>query len=83
MMVSLKFRVKQVLRANFYPNVANVGRLQIPGVKGEVVDLCFEPLTTQNLTSSGVPDVLGRSSKSEAQRVNNMAKTIPSLKFTI
>ena len=55
MMVSLKFRVKQVLRANFYSNVANVGGLQIPGVKGEVVVLYFEPLTTQNLTSSGVP----------------------------
>jgi hypothetical protein len=41
------------------------------GVKGEVVVLYFESLTTQNLKSSGVPDVLGRSSKSEAQRVNN------------
>ncbi len=56
------------------PNVANVGGLQNPGVKGEVVVLYFEPLTTQNLKSSGVPDVLGRSSKSEAQRANNRAK---------
>ena len=55
------------------PNVANVGGFQIRGVKGEVVVLYFESLTTQNLKSSGVPDVLGRSSKSEAQRVNNRA----------
>jgi hypothetical protein len=39
-----------------YPNVANVGWLQIQGVKGEVVVLYFEPLTTQNLKSSGVPE---------------------------
>ena len=44
-----------------FPNVANVGGLQIPGVKGEVVVFYFEPLTTQNLKSSGVPDLLGRS----------------------
>jgi hypothetical protein len=56
-----------------FPNVANVGGLQIQGVKGEAVVLYFESLTTQNLKSSGVPDVLGRSSKSEAQRVNNRA----------
>jgi len=59
---------------SFNPNVANVGGLQSQGVEGEVVVLYFEPLTTQNLKSSGVPDVLGRSSKSEAQRVNNTAK---------
>ena len=57
-----------------YPNVANAGELQSPGVKGEVVEFYFEPLTTQNLKFSGVPDVLGRSSKSEAQRVSNTAK---------
>jgi hypothetical protein len=67
----------------FYPNVANVGELQSQDVKGEVVVLYFESLTTQNLKLSGVPDVLGRSSKSEAQRVNNMAKSIPSFEFTI
>jgi hypothetical protein len=39
-----------------YPNVANVGGLQIQGVKGEVVVLYFEPLTTQKLKSSGVPE---------------------------
>ena len=38
------------------PNVANVGGLQIQGVKGEVVVLYFEPLTTQNLKFSGVPE---------------------------
>jgi hypothetical protein len=59
---------------SLYPNVANAGGIQSPGVKGEVVVFYFEPLTTQNLKSSGVPDVLGRSSKSEAQRVNNTAK---------
>jgi hypothetical protein len=39
-----------------YPNVANAGGLQSPGVKGEVVVFYFEPLTTQNLKSSGVPE---------------------------
>ena len=38
------------------PNVANAGGLQSPGVKGEVVVFYFEPLTTQNLKSSGVPE---------------------------
>ena len=38
------------------PNVANVGGLQSQGVKGEVVVIYFEPLTTQNLKSSGVPE---------------------------
>ncbi len=37
------------------PNVANAGGLQSQGVKGEVVVFYFEPLTTQNLKSSGVP----------------------------
>jgi hypothetical protein len=54
---------------NIYPNDANAGGLQNPGVV-----FYFEPLTTQKLKFSGVPDVLGRSSRSEAQRVNNMAK---------
>ena len=40
----------------FYPNVANVGGFQIQGVKGEVVVLYFESLTTQKLKSSGVPE---------------------------
>jgi len=39
-----------------YPNVANAGGLQSQGVKGEVVVFYFEPLTTQNLKSSGVPE---------------------------
>jgi hypothetical protein len=38
------------------PNVANVGGLQIQGVKGDVVVLYFESLTTQKLKSSGVPE---------------------------
>jgi hypothetical protein len=66
-----------------YPNVAKAGGLQSQGVKGEVVVVYLESLTTQDLKSSGFPDLLGRSSKSEAQRVNNMAKLIPSLEFTI
>jgi hypothetical protein len=58
----------------YKPNVANAGGLQSQGVKGDVVVLYFESLKTQDLKSSGVPDVLGRSSKSEVQRVNNTAK---------
>ena len=38
-------------------------------LKGEVVVCYFEPLITQQMKASGSPDVLGRSSKSEAQRV--------------
>jgi hypothetical protein len=53
------------------------------GVKGEIVVGYLDPLITQDLKSSGFPDVLGRSSKSEAQRVNNMAKdSTPSYEFT-
>ena len=52
-----------------HPNVAKDGGLQSQDVKGEVEVFYFEPLTTQNLKSSSLPDVLGRSSKSEAQRV--------------
>ncbi len=37
-------------------DVANVGELQIPGVKGDVVVLYVELLTTQNLKFSGVPE---------------------------
>ena len=51
---------------NLYPNAAKVGGLQSQGVKGEVVVVYRDPLTTQDLKSSGFPDVLGRSSKSEA-----------------
>ena len=64
------------------PNVAKVGGLQSQGVKGEVVVVYLESLTTQDLKSSGFPDVLGRSSKSEAQRVKKMAKSAPSFEFT-
>jgi hypothetical protein len=37
------------------PNVAKVGGLQSQGVKGEVVVAYSDPLTTQNLKSSGFP----------------------------
>jgi hypothetical protein len=37
--------------------------------KGEVVVHYFESLATQHMKASGSPDVLGRSSKSEAQKV--------------
>jgi hypothetical protein len=64
-------------------NVAKAGGLQSQGVKGEIVVGYLDPLITQDLKSSGFPDVLGRSSKSEAQRVNNMAKdSTPSYEFT-
>ena len=36
-------------------NVAKVGWLQSQGVKGKVVVIYFEPLTTQDLKSSGFP----------------------------
>jgi hypothetical protein len=65
------------------PNVAKVGGLQSQGVKVEIVVGYIDPLTTQDLKSSGFPVVLGRSSKSEAQRVNNIEKSTPSFEFTI
>jgi hypothetical protein len=65
------------------PDVAKAGGLQSQGVKGEIVVGYLDPLTTQDLKSSGFPDVLGRSSKSEAQRVNNMVKSTSSFEFTI
>jgi len=37
------------------PNVAKVGGLQSQGVEGEVVVIYREPLTTQDLMSSGFP----------------------------
>ena len=43
------------------PNVAKVGGLRVKASEGEVVVLYFEPSATQNLKSSGFPDVLGRS----------------------
>ena len=63
-------------------NVANDEGLQSQGVEDEIVVFYFELLTTQNLKSPVVPDALGRSSKSEVQRVTNMAELIPSLEFT-
>ena len=45
--------------------------------KDEVVVFYFESLATQHMEASGSPNVLGRSSKSEAQRVKiNMIKSI-------
>jgi hypothetical protein len=38
-----------------YPNVAKAGGLQSPGVKGEAVVAYRDPLTTQDLKSSGFP----------------------------
>jgi hypothetical protein len=55
---------------------------QSGGVKGEVVVVYPDPLTTQDLKSSGFPDVLGRSSKSEAQRVSKFTKISTSFEFT-
>ena len=39
-----------------YPNVAKAGGLQSQGVKGEVVVVYHDPLTTQDLKSSGFPE---------------------------
>ena len=64
-------------------DVVKAGGLQSQDVKGEIVVSYLDPLTTQDLKFSGFPDVLGRSSKSEVQRVNNMAKSIFSLELTI
>ena len=40
---------------NLYPNAAKVGGLQSQGVKGEAVVAYCDPLTTQDLKSSGFP----------------------------
>jgi hypothetical protein len=40
---------------NLYPNVAKVGGLQSQGVKVEIVVGYIDPLTTQDLKSSGFP----------------------------
>jgi hypothetical protein len=53
------------------PNIAKAGGLQSQGVKGEAVISYRNPLTTQDLKSSGFP-----------ARVNNMVKSIPSFEFT-
>jgi len=39
-----------------HPNVAKVGGLQSQGVKGEIVVVYLDPLTTQDLESSGFPE---------------------------
>jgi hypothetical protein len=42
-------------QSNVNPNVAKVGGLQSQGVKGETVVGYLDPLTTQDLKSSGFP----------------------------
>ncbi len=42
-------------RTRVQPNVAKVGGLQSPGIKGEAVVAYCNPLITQNLKSSGFP----------------------------
>jgi hypothetical protein len=54
---------------------------RVKATEGEDVVLYFEPSATQNLKFSGFPDVLGVA-EGEDQRVNNMAKSTPSLEFT-
>ena len=44
------------LTATLNPNVAKAGGLQSQGVKGEVVVVYLESLTTQDLKSSGFPE---------------------------
>jgi hypothetical protein len=71
----LKFvALPALVKGIYFPQRCKRRRASESSVKGAVVVFYFEPLTTQNLKFSGVPDVLGRSSKSEAQRVNNTAK---------
>jgi len=43
------------VQAAVYPNVAKAGGLQSQGVKGEVVVVYHDPLTTQDLKFSGFP----------------------------
>ena len=50
--------------------------------EGEVLVFYVKPSATRNLKLSGFPDVLGRSSKSEAQRVDNIEKSIQTFEFT-
>ena len=59
---------RTVEKIELYPDVAKVGELQSQGVKGEAVVTYRNPLTTQDLKFSGFPVLLGRSSKSVAQR---------------
>ena len=42
-------------KLNLNPNVAKVGGLQSQGVKVEIVIVYIDPLTTQDLKSSGFP----------------------------
>jgi hypothetical protein len=49
------FETIEYLMSAVNPNVAKVGGLQSQGVKGEVVVVYLDPLTTQDLKSSGFP----------------------------
>ncbi|MGB9440854.1 MAG: hypothetical protein WCB15_23115, partial [Desulfobacterales bacterium] len=66
----------------FTPTLQKSEGFRVKASEGAVVVLYFKPSATQNLKSSGFPDVLGRSSKSETQRGDNMAKSTPSFEFT-
>jgi hypothetical protein len=57
-------------------------------LKGDVVVFNFEPLITQQMKASGSPALLGRSSKSEAQRVkineiNRRSSSLPIRYFAL
>ena len=45
----------------FTPTLQKLEGFRVKASEGEVVVLYFEPSATQNLKSSGFPDVLGRS----------------------
>jgi hypothetical protein len=47
--------LKEIILGLANPNVAKVGGLQSQGVRGEAVVAYRDPLTTQDLKSSGFP----------------------------
>jgi len=63
-----------IIKTPIDPNIAKVGGLQSQGVKGEAV---FEPTVRLRRNKTG-SEILRL-----PRRVNNMAKTTPSFKFTI
>jgi hypothetical protein len=69
------FWIGQFKKGLIYPNVTKAGGLQSQGVKGEVVVVYLESLTTQDLKSSGFPvGPLARGPKGQ----QSMAKSNPS-----
>ena len=68
-------------RARFTPTLQKLEGFRVKASEGEVVVLYFEPSATQDLKSSGFPDMLGLAI-GEDQRVNNKAKSIPSFEYT-